>query len=200
MSSHSTPDPNINRILSFWFDEQGTVERWFFKSDDLDNQIRNEFGNLVKKARTAELDAWAEKPQGALALIILLDQFTRNIFRGSPDSYSADSKALNISAQAIAKGLDREVSLTQQSFFYTPFMHSENMVIQVGGKALYEGLASRCDPDLKAKDFAKLSVQFSQKHIDVIAMFGRFPARNVALGRISTPEEIAYLKEHPMGF
>ena len=199
-SSAATADPEIDRVLAFWFDDRYPTTRWFFQSDDLDNQIRTDFGTLVKKARTAELDGWTEKPQGALALVILLDQFCRNLHRRSPESYSADSKALDISIKALAKGFDRELPLTQQSFFYTPFMHNESMIGQIASKALYEGLVSRCGDDVKAKTFAGSSIHFSQKHMDVISRFGRFPARNEALGRKSTPEEIAYLKENPTGF
>ncbi|KAL9125965.1 MAG: hypothetical protein Q9217_004909 [Psora testacea] len=200
MSSASASDPNIDRILTFWFDDQYPVTRWFFKSEELDNQIKNDFGNLVEKSRTtAELDRWAEKPEGALALIILLDQFSRNIYRGSPNSYGGDSKALNIAVAAIAKRFDRQLSSMQQTFFYLPFMHDENMISQIAARALYEGLATRCESDAKANDFVRGGVGFCQQHMDVISRFGRFPARNVALGRKSTDEEIAFLKEHPMG-
>ena len=200
MSSVSATDPSIDQILTFWFDDRYPVMRWFAKSDELDKEIKDRFGHLVVKARTAELDSWTERPQGALAMVILLDQFCRNLYRGSSESFSSDSKALNISIAAIAKGFDRELPYIQQSFFYTPFMHDEDMKGQVAGRALYEGLANRCEPDTKAKDFATNSIAFSQQHMDVIVKFGRFPRRNKALARESTSDEITYLEENPHGF
>jgi len=166
----------------------------------VDNEIKEQFGDLVVKARASELASWAEQPHGALALIVLLDQFSRNIFRGSPLSYSSDSVALEVATEAIAKGFDREVTHLQQSFFYLPLMHSESLLGQIAALSLYENLCHRCEPDSMSKEYAESSTQFSRLHRDVIMRFGRFPSRNEVLGRISTPEEIKFLKEHPSGF
>ena len=200
-SSTSSPDTNIDRIFAFWFDDRHAVTRWFIRDDSLDQQIKSDFGGLVAKARTADLDNWCEEPKGSLALIVLLDQFSRNIYRGSLESYSADAKAVDVTTRAIAEGFDKNMPLIQQSFFYLPYMHSESLLGQIAAKGMYEGLALRCSGgDPKARDFANTSVEMAQKHMDVIAEFGRFPARNKALGRESTTEEIAFLKEHPHGF
>ncbi|KAL9099181.1 MAG: hypothetical protein Q9163_005287 [Psora crenata] len=200
MSSVSGPGPDVDRILTFYFDDRYPMMRWFFKSEELDNQIRNNFGDLVVKARTAELDGWIEEPKGALAMVILLDQFSRNLYRGSPDSYSADQKALKISIGAVAKGFDRALPYMQQMFFYLPFLHDENIISQIAARSLYEGLLTRCVSDGKTAELVKGGLASAQQHMDVILKFGRFPARNVPLGRESTPEEIAFLNEHPMGF
>jgi len=135
-----------------------------------------------------------------LALLILLDQFSRNIFRGTPEAFSSDDLALNITTEAIAKGFDRKVKKEQQPFFYMPMMHSETLLGQVAGVAHFELLQTRCDLDSDLWNFVKSSTIFAEKHQNCIIKFGRFPSRNKILGRESTPEEIAYLKEHPGGF
>lgn len=152
----------------------------------VDNEIKAQFGDLVEKARASQLSTWAEQPQGALALIVLLDQFPRNIFRGSDLSYSSDSMALEVATEAIAKGFDREVTHLQQPFFYLPLMHSENLLSQVAALSLYENLCHRCEPDSMSKEYAMSSTKYSGLHRDVIMRFGRFPSRNEVLGRVST--------------
>ncbi|MDI1490422.1 MAG: hypothetical protein OHK93_001625 [Ramalina farinacea] len=196
--SSATTDPTIDKLLTFWFDGPGN-ERWFGQNDELDDQIRTEFGNHVARARTLELDHWTEDPRGSLALIILLDQFSRNIYRGTPDSFNADPKALDMTTKAVAKGFDKQVPLVQQMFFYLPFMHHEGLLGQIAGLALYEGFVTRCDVDPRAREAAVRAVAFAKQHLDVILRFGRFPARNKAIGRASTPEEEAFLKDHPYG-
>ena len=201
MSQATLPqDPDIERILTFWFHDRYASTRWFTQSDTLDQQIRAQFGVLVAKARTPDLDHWCQTPQGSLALVILLDQFSRNVHRGLADSYSADAKAMNVTTKAIAQGFDGKVSLIRQSFFYFPLMHSETLLGQVAAKGMYEALALRCKGgDIKTEEFADVSVGLAQRHINVIVKFGRFPARNEALGRESTAEEVVFLKEHPHG-
>ena len=196
----SSMDSHIPRILSFWFDHPEPIPRWFRQSDDLDNQIRDQFGGLVTQARSNTLDGWAQEPDGALAMLILLDQFPRNIFRGSADSYSSDAKARNVTIRAVARGFDRQVPSIRQPFFYLPLMHQEDLLSQIASKALYEGCTLRCGADEVAKDFAEAGVGFGSRHLDVIARLGRYPSRNKALGRESTKEEETFLKEHPLGF
>jgi len=167
---------------------------------EFDAEIKDKFGSLVDQARASKLNAWTEQPKGTLALLVLLDQFPRNIFRGSSLSYSSDETASTIATQAIANGFDVAVSPMQQAFFYLPLMHSESLLGQVASKVLLEGMVRRCDPESEAGMFAKVSLSIAQKHMDVIKQFGHFPARNEALGRESTVEEIEFLKEHPGGF
>ena len=193
-------DQNVSRILSFWFDHPEPVQRWFTPSVDLDNEIRDQFGDLVNQARSPALDNWIQEPDSTLALLLLLDQFPRNIFRGSPESYSSDPKSLNVTIQAIAKGFDRRVPLIRQPFFYLPLMHDETLLSQIAGKALYENCAQRCGGDLEAKKSVESGREYGEKHMDVIMRFNRFPSRNKVLGRKSTDDELEFLKEHPNGF
>ena len=192
-------DPSIDRILSFWFDPDIQFKRWFDQSKEFDNLIRSRFGEFVFQARTTKLDAWTENPRGSVAMLVLLDQFSRNIFRGSAESYSSDSKALDIAVKGLAKGYDRQVDLPQQALFYLPFVHNESLLGQVAAISLYENYVQRCQSDSVVKDFASVSKAFAERHREVIAMFGRFPARNEALGRESTVKEIQFLKENPDG-
>lgn len=193
-------DPRIGRILSFWFDSNHHFTRWFIPSDDLDRHITQDFGLLVQQARTPSLDHWTTTAQGSLALLILLDQFPRNIFRESPEAFSSDTKALDVAVKGIAKGHDRDVTPMQQAFFYLPLTHCEQLLAQIAGVAAYEGMVQRCGTDQKAKEFAESSLGFAVRHRDVLARFGRFPSRNVILGRQSKAEELEFLKDYTSGF
>ena len=193
-------DPNVSRLLDFWFDPRYESTRWFMPSADFDREIKDGFESLVHQARTPSLDHWTSQPRGTLALLLLLDQFPRNIFRDTSDSFRTDPKALEIAVRGIAKGQDRDVPRIQQSFFYLPLMHSEQLLGQVAGVANYEALVKRCEGDEKQKALAEASLAYSIRHRDVIMEFGRFPSRNKALRREETEEERQYLKEHPTGF
>lgn len=192
-------DYDVERITSFWFDDRYGPERWFAKSTTLDNEIRTQFGDLVAQARTSSLDKWTSNPQSTLAMLLLLDQFPRNIFRDSPEAFASDKKASNISIRAIARGFDRHVEPLHQPFFYLPLIHDEQLVSQVAAVSLYEGLVSRAEAGSPAHDFANRGVGFTRGHMDIIAAFGRFPGRNAALGRQSTAEELEFLGRNPSG-
>ncbi|CAG8980123.1 hypothetical protein HYALB_00013608 [Hymenoscyphus albidus] len=197
MSIVSTPRPEIDRVIKYWFEGDDVPQKWFRGGPKVDSEIKDHFSALVSQARAAELTPWTAAPKGTLALIILLDQFSRNIFRGSPESYSKDRLGLGIAAEAIAKRFDRQVPVMQQVFFYLTLMHDENLVSQIAGMALCEGLVERCVGEEMMKDFAVNSIKSAQSHMDCIRRFGRFPSRNEVLGRKSTAEEIEYLeKEH----
>ena len=193
-------DPEIKRVLSYWFDGPETVQKWFMGGAKVDLEIKDQFADLVEKARASQLTTWTEHPRGTLALLILLDQFSRNIFRGSPSSYSKDSMALAIAIKAIAKGFDREVPNIQQPFFYLPLMHDENLLSQIGSVALCEAAASRCDAGSDELATLQLGCKSAILHRDIILKFGRFPSRNQVVGRESTADEIKHLEEHPDGF
>jgi len=143
--------------------------------------------------------SWTEGPKGSLALLLLLDQFPRSIFRGSPLSYSSDPMALDIATKSIAKGFHKEVTLMQEAFFILPLVHSESLISQIASYALKESLLSRCKPGSKEESFVKLGVRAAEGHRDIIVKFGRFPGRNNALGRESAPEEIQFLKGNQSG-
>jgi len=187
-------------MKAFWFPHSRLKKYQNANKLKIDEDIKDQFGDLISKARASQLTPWTEKPRSTLALLILLDQFSRNVFRGTPDSFSADDLALNITTEAIAKGFDRQVEKEQQPFFYLPFMHSETLLGQVAGVAHYELLQTRCDLESDVGKYVKMSTIFAEKHQHCILKFGRFPSRNKILGRESTPEEIAFLEEHPGGF
>lgn len=205
MATNTTPaeDPNITRLLTFWFPPNlplaDATARWFRPNSTLDAEIKSLFNPLITSAQTTSLDHWTDAPRGTLALLLLLDQFPRNCFRGSAASFDADAKALDVAVRAIAKGQDRTVEPTQALFFYLPLMHDETILGQVAGIALYEGLVRRCETE-EFRLFAESALGYSRSHLQVVQRFGRFPGRNDALGRESTEEEREFLKEHPSGF
>ncbi|KAH7372095.1 hypothetical protein BKA64DRAFT_262740 [Cadophora sp. MPI-SDFR-AT-0126] len=193
-------DPDINRMISYWFDGPNPMQKWFNGGAAVDNEIREQFLPLVERARANELSSWTQEPRGSLALIVLLDQFPRNLYRGSPLSYSSDSMALDVASKGIARGHHKQVTNFQMQAFYLPFMHHENLISQIAAISFYESLVSRCETEPELQELILKSLHYSERHRDCILKFGRFPSRNEILGRTSTPEEIAYLKEHPSGF
>ena len=167
-------------VLDFW--ESIGSRGWWMKNDEVDTQIHEKFGQLHRQACAGELDDWQETPDGALALIIVLDQFSRNMFRGSPKTFTQDAKALKLAKDAISNGFDKQANETLRFFFYLPFEHSENIKDQERSLELFE--AYNGDPE-----FMKAAIE----HHDIINRFGRFPHRNEVLGRETTLEEQAYL-------
>lgn len=172
------------RVLEFWFAGQLNKRRkaWFKKDPDFDNEIRSLFGDDVEKAASGAYDHLTETPEGALALIIMLDQFPRNLFRNDPKTFATDSKALVIAKDAIAKGFDKGLTPFQKIFIYLPFEHSENLEDQNRAVELCEALGD--------EDYLKYAIA----HRDVITQFGRFPHRNQVLGRQSTKAELTFLE------
>ncbi|KAI9736112.1 MAG: hypothetical protein M1818_006288 [Claussenomyces sp. TS43310] len=199
MSLSTKPQGDIDRIISFWFDAEDPISRWFKASPEVDAQCKDLFGGLIEQARLSQLKSWTETPKGTLATLLLLDQFPRNVFRGSALSFSSDSMASDIAVQAIAKGQDRAVPLMQQAFFYLPLEHDESLIAQVAAVSMFEQLSHRCDPESAEGKFAKTGLAFAERHRGIIMRFGRFPGRNAALGRESTAEEVDFLKESPSG-
>ncbi len=173
------PELTPRDVLDFWF--AAGEEKWFAKDDEFDADIAARFGDAHEAAKKGAFDHWAETPQGALALIILLDQFSRNLFRGSPLSFAADEKALALANDAVARGLDMEMPGAVRHWFYLPFEHSEDMADQM-----------RCI-ELCQRSGLDESVKWAKVHADIIARFGRFPHRNAVLGRQTTPDEQAFL-------
>ncbi|NGP17153.1 DUF924 family protein [Devosia aurantiaca] len=169
-------------VLQFWFIEHGQDD-WFGGKPDFDTALAERFTDLHPAVARGEAWAWRETPEGRLAEIIVLDQFSRQLHRGSAEAFAQDKMALVLAQEAIATGADDAVAREQAAFIYMPFMHAESLVIQAEGVRLFEahGNADQLD--------------FMRKHRDTIARFGRFPKRNAALGRTSTPEELAYMEE-----
>jgi len=169
-------------VLDFWFAE-GEEERWFKVSPEFDREITERFGAAYEDAAAGRLTAWEATPEGALALIILLDQFSRNMFRESAKAFAADPTAQGIAERAIEQGHDMAMPEERRIFFYMPLEHAEDLALQ---DKCCELVRARCD---RGK-----YVEYADRHRAVIARFGRFPHRNEVLGRKSRPEEIAYLE------
>lgn len=174
-------------ILKFWF-EDTAPSLWWSKNDELDQRIRERFGEVYAKAIRCELYNWRKDAAGRLAEIIVLDQFSRNMFRDSPLSFANDSLALALAQEAISAGADQDLSPTQRSFLYMPFMHSESLIIHEIAMDLYQ------------KNGIQANLDFEIKHQDIIKRFGRYPHRNKILGRASTKAEIEFLKQPGSGF
>ena len=185
------PETTPAQVLAFWFEEAGP-DRWFAKNPAFDAVVRDRLGAACDKAAAHALDGWLDDAHGCLALIVLLDQVPRNIHRGRARAFATDALARAAAAHAISAGHDRDPSFTDawRQFFYIPFQHSEDMVDQDRCFAL---TAERLSGDSDALDYAR-------RHRDIIARFGRFPHRNAALGRDSTPEEIAFIAQHGTPF
>lgn len=165
----------------FWF--EAGPERWFTRDEAFDASIRERFLALHEAAAAGKLSACEQTPEGSLALLILLDQFPRNMFRGSARSFATDRQALAIAKASIARGFDQAMPMPQRQFFYLPLMHSEERADQERCVTLYRALG---DADL---------LKWAELHADIIRRFGRFPHRNALLGRSTTPEEQAFLDE-----
>lgn len=181
-------DPLATDILDFWFaDRRGPRAEWFRKDATFDATIRARFGAAVEAALAGAYADWTSTPRGALACVLLLDQFTRNIFRDTAKMYAGDPRALAIAQDAVGSGFDRDLDRYERLFLYLPFEHAEDAAMQDRALELFAALERDC----------ALTNQFewAQKHAAVIRRFGRYPHRNEILGRTSTAEEIAFLSE-----
>ncbi|MCR9106659.1 MAG: DUF924 domain-containing protein [Gammaproteobacteria bacterium] len=193
-------DNRVSQVLAFWFGELDASgmsapaqhSLWFSKSAATDHTITERFGHLLRSALAGELDHWAGDRQGLVALIVVLDQFSRNIHRDSPQAFSGDNKALALALGAIASNVHRQLPTMHRVFLYLPLEHSEQIQMQERCVALFEQLAAERDQDPRCADYLRYAVA----HRDVIARFGRFPHRNAILGRASTEEEIQHLQTH----
>jgi uncharacterized protein (DUF924 family) len=168
-------------VLEYW--RKAGPEKWFNKDGAFDEDIRRRFLETYEAAAASQLAEWEATPEGALALIIALDQFPRNIFRGSARAFAADPLARAVADRALARGFDQRVPETERQFFYLPFEHGETLVDQ-----------ERCVELFRATGDAE-ALKWAELHADIIRRFGRFPHRNAALGRATTPEEQAFLDE-----
>ncbi|EAQ32821.1 DUF924 family protein [Idiomarina baltica] len=174
-------------VIDFWFSEL-TPKDWFTKSDTLDNTIKQRFGDTLKAAAQGECWRWRESAEGRLAEIIMLDQFSRNIFRDSARAFSQDAMALVLAQEAVAQEADDLLTNDQKAFLYMPYMHSESPLIHEQAVALFD------QPGLEN------NYKFELKHKEIIDRFGRYPHRNEVLGRSSTAEELAFLQQPGSSF
>lgn len=178
----------VRDVLDFWFEDDATVlrsDRWFRGQDTMDALMETRFRGTLDVALAGLFDSWAATAEGALALVILLDQFTRNIHRGTPRAFSGDARARQVAHAAIGGFMDRALTPVQRIFLYLPFEHSEDMEDQDRSARLFSRLSG--EPHLAE------AVVAAYEHRSVIAQFGRFPHRNAILGRASTPAELSFL-------
>ena len=177
----------IEEVLSFWFEENGP-EQWWRSDPQFDAAIRSRFGALHDEAVQGELHGWRDTPEGRLAELVVLDQFSRNLYRDDPRAFAADGMALTLAQEAVRIGADQAVPPVQRQFFYMPYQHSESRRIHRAAVPLFESL-----------DVPE-SLDFERRHKAIIDRFGRYPHRNLVLGRSSTEEEIAFLREPGSSF
>lgn len=194
-----TLPPEAASLLAFWFGttavavpiDTANMARWFRTDAAFDAACKENFGALAARAARGELAAWEASAPSALALVLLLDQLPRNLYRDDARTFATDPAAVSVTERALAKGFDREVSTLARMFFYLPFEHAEDMAHQDRSVALAERSAAEAPPELAT--LSASLVDYAVKHRAVIARFGRFPHRNAALGRESTPDERAFL-------
>ena len=176
-----------NPILRFWFTEL-TPKQHYAKDATLDEAIRTRFGATLEAAARCELFAWRTTPEGRLAEVLVLDQFSRNVYRDTARAFAHDALALALAQELVASGQDRSLPLAQRSFAYMPYMHSESALVHDQAVALFS------QPGMED------TLRFELRHQEIIGRFGRYPHRNAVLGRESTPEELAFLSEPGSSF
>jgi uncharacterized protein (DUF924 family) len=189
--------PTWQEVLDFWFDK-AHARLWFVVDPDFDNRIRARFTPLIEAAVAGELAAWEETSRSCLALLVLLDQMTRNAWRGTPRAFCGDARALAVADRALARGFDKQVPLSWRRFFYLPFEHSENLADQQRCCVLFGRIVE--DASEKDRGWAADQMRYVERHREIIERFGRFPHRNAILARPSTPQEEAFLKEPMSSF
>lgn len=213
MAEETSPGPaggerkgEIEEVLSFWFGEQDArglsdeahAARWWRKDPDFDRLIEERFGPLHAAVARGERDGWLASDRGRLALVVVLDQFSRNMFRGTPAMFASDSQALEVARGSVDLGADRRLTFDERGFLYMPFMHAEDLEAQDRAVRLFTVL--RDEHEGESRERAAGSLDFAVRHRNIIRRFGRFPHRNALLGRASTPEELAFLAEPGSSF
>jgi len=189
----------IDAILAFWFREQELsapqidrrMDIWFGEDEVFDLECKKDFADDVDKASEGELDHWAHQPHGRLALILLLDQFRRNIYRNTAEAFAKDKVALKLCVEGAMEKKDQGLTPIQRAFFYMPLQHAESRKVQAKGVELYKRLVGAVSPTYR-ETFETIA-QFAELHHDIVEQFGRFPHRNKLLNRENTPEEDEYL-------
>ncbi|WP_459858053.1 DUF924 family protein [Dongia sp. agr-C8] len=192
-----SPELKPEDVLGFWFTDRVQL-LCFERNDAFDAEIREKFGDAVAAAQAGGFEEWRATPEGALALLILIDQMSRNIYRGSPKAFAGDARALAIAEQMVADGVDRSFSFVQRRFTYLPFEHSEDPKVQKRALALFGALAVECATEHNVDGAVQLL--YAARHAEIIFRFGRYPHRNAVLGRVSTPAEEAFLKDPMSSF
>lgn len=189
----------IERVLSFWFKERtmtapqidARMDTWFGEDAAFDHEIEQIFADDIKRASQGKLTHWGETARGRLALILLIDQFRRNVHRGSAAAFSHDKLALKLCVEGAMRQMDNELTPIERVFFYMPLQHAESRRVQEKSVAIYERLANAVSATYR--ETFETVLQFAELHRDIVERFGRFPHRNTLLGRADTPEEAEYL-------
>ena len=189
----------IDAIIAFWFREQGLsapqidrrMDVWFGSDEVFDHECKKDFSDDVAAASEGKLDHWAHEPHGRLALILLLDQFRRNIYRGTAEAFSKDKMALKLCVEGAMAKTDQGLAPIERAFFYMPLQHAESKKVQAKSVELFSKLAEAVSPTFR-ETFETIT-QFAELHRDIVEQFGRFPHRNKLLNRENTPEEDEYL-------
>jgi uncharacterized protein (DUF924 family) len=197
-----TPD----NVLWFWLGdvdgdglaEDAMTQRWWRKDADFDQEIAAKFEPTWQAIMAGDREAWLDLPHSRLAYLIVLDQFSRNMFRGTSQMFRGDERAVAVAADGVKHGMDRALHGHERVFFYMPFMHSESLAVQDRGVELFGALRDRAEG--RGREVLNSNVEFARQHRDIIARFGRFPHRNQVLDRDSTPAELAFLKETGSSF
>ena len=191
--------PRIDAVLEFWFGplQSGLAsaanrKRWFTPDPEFDRSIALQFGELLEAATVGELSDWLDDARGRLAFIIVTDQFSRQIHRGSARAFATDAIALMAARDGIERGLDQQLQCDERTFFYLPFEHSESSADQATSVALFAGLRDETPQPNRAQ--ADETLRFAQHHRAIVLRFGRFPHRNESLGRTSTADELEFLR------
>jgi uncharacterized protein (DUF924 family) len=179
-------------VLDFWFADENAV-RWFMGDAGFDETIRDRFAATLDAASAGDLDAWARTPHGWLALLIVLDQFSRNVYRGDARAYAQDGKAQALALEGLERRDDEALSPLERVFAYLPLEHAEDLSLQWRSVTLFRALALQATP--LARGQYENFLDYARRHCEVVARYGRFPQRNAALGRPSTQDELAYLAE-----
>jgi len=192
-------------ILTFWFGTDPTrpvsPERrriWFGGAPETDRQIRDRFLEDLSRASSGACSEWPRTPRGALAMLLLFDQFPRNIFRGTPEAYAFDPGARKICLEGLSEGIDGDLEIVERAFFYLPLEHSEDLALQDRSVALFQKLLDEAGPDLA--ETCRGFLDYALRHREIIERFGRFPHRNQVLGRTSTEKEKIFLTQPGSSF
>ena len=198
-------------ILQFWFHDltdatpinknKPPASNWFVKSKRFDDEIRKQFEPIWREAKAGEHKDWEATPRGRLALVILCDQFPRNMFRNSPQAFETDKLALDLALRSIADGFDRKLALFERVFLYMPLMHAESSDIQRQGVWSFEAIAAESKNKTPHNtNYFEYNLSFARRHQEIIARFGRFPHRNAVLKREPSAPEVAFLKNPGSSF
>lgn len=200
MNSTNLENFSPTQVVQYWFDgAEHDVERiqarskvWYSFSAELDAEIARKYGTLLQEIVNGQRQDWSQTSIGAIALVLVLDQFTRQIYRKTAAAFAYDAQALAITYSAISSGLDQEMSVPGRLFLYHPFQHSEKLKDQEFGVQIVRNLRTHCEQ--KWYDYVSESLRFFEEHCEIVRRFGRFPHRNDVLDRMSTPDELEFLR------